>query len=154
MYDHHEVGVRIACYFIWDAEADDYYSVVWLCEDCAADWDGDLRMAGDVSSGEPKRCKDCDRPNDALLGAKLLGFFDETTGEWDMSETPVRIGVYDDHDAYARSDDLQYAFLCDWCAEERDPNVTYLSTVDAGEQIRCDDCGNPNRDRDDEEVES
>jgi hypothetical protein len=152
MYDHHEDAVKIAYYFVWNTEVGDY-DVDWLCDDCAAERDGDLVISGYLSPGDAKRCEDCDRPNDALLGAKYLGFFDETTGEWDLSETPVRIGVYDDHDAYARSDDLQYAYLCDSCAEGRDPNVTYLSTVEAGESIRCDDCGNPNRDSDDEEEE-
>jgi hypothetical protein len=150
MYNHHEDAVRIAYYFVWDTEADEY-DFVWLCEECAAERDGDPRIAGDLSPGERKRCMDCDCPNEALLGAKLLGILDETTGELDWSETPVKIGVYDDHDAYARSDELQYAFLCDGCAEWRDPNVTHLSTVEAGETIRCDDCGSPNRDYDDEE---
>src|SRR5215212_9065281 len=121
MYDHHEDAVRIAYYFVRDTEADEY-SVTWLCEDCAAERDGDVVIAGDVSSEDAKRCEDCDR----------------------LGETPVKIGVYDDHAAYARSDDLQYAYLCKGCAEERDANVTYLSPVEAGERLRCDDCGSPN----------
>lgn len=140
MYDHHEDAVRIAYYFIWDTEADEY-SVTWLCEDCAAERGGDLVIAGDLSAEDAKRCEDCDRPNDALLEAMLLDFFDET---------PVKIGVYDDHAAYAGSDDLQYAYLCKGCAEGRGANVTFLSPVGAGERLRCDDCGNPNRDHDEE----
>jgi hypothetical protein len=46
-------------------------------------------------------------------------------------EDTVTIGVYDDHAASAGSDELEYAYLCDGCAEGRD--VTCLSTVAAGE---------------------
>ena len=57
----------------------------------------------------------------------------------------VVIRIYDDHDASRGSDNIEYASLCDHCAEER--YVTYLS--DDG--VQCDECGSSNWDEDEEE---
>ena len=61
----------------------------------------------------------------------------------------VTIRIYEDLDAYGCSDELGYTSLCEDCVEGRD--VTYLSTVPAGEWGCCDDCGNPNRSEEEEE---
>jgi hypothetical protein len=66
MYDHHEDAVKIAYYFVWDTEADEY-GIDWLCDDCAAKRDGDLVIAGYLLPGDAKRCEDCDRPNEAAV---------------------------------------------------------------------------------------
>ena len=66
MNDHHEDAVRIAYYFVWDAEADDY-GIDWLCDDCAEKRDEDLVISGYLLPGYAKRCIDCNRPNEAAL---------------------------------------------------------------------------------------
>ena len=137
MYDHHEDAVRIAYYFVWDTEADDYF-VLLLCEDCAAGRDGDVRIAGNPPHGEPKRCEDCDSPNEAALRENEIG---------------LRIGIYEDHAASAGSDELEYAYLCEGCAEERGADGGRLETVAAGWPCSCDECGSPNRDEEEEEEE-
>ena len=68
-------------------------------------------------------------------------------------EDTVTIGVYDDHAASVRLDELEYAYLCDECTEERGAEVTYLSTMAAGRSEYCDDCGSPNRTEEEEEDE-
>jgi hypothetical protein len=66
MYDHDEDAVRIAYYFVWNTEVGDY-DVDWLCDDCAAEQDSDLRISGYLSPEDAKRCEDCDRPNEAAV---------------------------------------------------------------------------------------
>jgi hypothetical protein len=66
MYNHHEDAVRIAYYFVRDTEADEY-DIDWLCDDCAAERDGDLVISGYLLPEDAKRCEDCDRPNEAAL---------------------------------------------------------------------------------------
>ena len=61
MYDDHEDAVKIAYYFVWDTEADEY-GIDWLCDDCAAERDGDLVIAGYLLPGDAKRCEDCVAP--------------------------------------------------------------------------------------------
>ncbi len=68
-------------------------------------------------------------------------------------EDEGKIGVYDDHAALVRTDQLDYAYLCEECAEERGVDVTYLSTMVAGQSAYCDDCGSPNRAEEEEEYE-
>ncbi len=64
---------------------------------------------------------------------------------YEHCEDTVPIGVYDDHAASAGSDELEYAVLCEVCAEERNGDVTHLSTIDAGGSLYCDECSSPNR---------
>jgi hypothetical protein len=71
---------------------------------------------------------------------------------YEYYEDEVTIGVYDDHAASASSDELEYACLCEECAERRGAEVTELSDMAAGETAYCDDCGSPNR-TEEEEVE-
>jgi hypothetical protein len=68
-------------------------------------------------------------------------------------ENEGTIGVYDDHAASAGLYELEYACLCKECAEERGADVTYLSTLAAGQAAYCDDCGYPNRIEEQEEYE-
>jgi hypothetical protein len=63
-------------------------------------------------------------------------------------QVTVRVGVYEDHKASARSDELEYAYFCDECAAERD--VTYLETVPAGEECHCEDCWRRNREEEED----
>ena len=70
---------------------------------------------------------------------------------YDQYEDAVTIGVYDDHAASVSSDELEYVYLCEECAEERGADVTHLSTTAAGDWACCEDCGNPNRSREEEE---
>ncbi len=72
---------------------------------------------------------------------------------YDHYEDALTISVYDDHAASAGSDELEYTFRCDGCAEERDGDVNHLSTTDAGEWACCDDCGSTNRTGEEEEEE-
>ena len=64
-------------------------------------------------------------------------------------DMPVTVSTYEDHYASAKSDDIEYTSLCDGCVEEHD--VTYLSTLAAGEAGCCDDCGRPNRGEEEED---
>jgi hypothetical protein len=66
-------------------------------------------------------------------------------------EDAVTIGVYDDHAAFVRSDELECVYLCEECAEERGADVTHLSTTTAGYWACCEDCGHPNRAKEEEE---
>ena len=66
-------------------------------------------------------------------------------------EDAVTIGVYDDYAAFVRSDELEYVYLCEECAEERGADVTHLSTTAAGDWACCEDCGSPNRTEEEEE---
>lgn len=71
---------------------------------------------------------------------------------YDPDEDPVTIGVYDDHAASARSDELEYIYLCKECAEERGVEVTHLSDTAAGQSEYCEgDCCRPNRTEEEEE---
>lgn len=74
---------------------------------------------------------------------------------YDRNEDAVTISLYDDHVASAGSDELEYAYLCEGCAEEREMNgdVTHLDTLDAGEWVCCEECGCPNRDKNEEDEE-
>lgn len=51
------------------------------------------------------------------------------------------IGIYDDHSASAGSDRLEYAYLCEPCAEERGGDVTHLVTLAAENPTCCQECG-------------
>jgi hypothetical protein len=69
-------------------------------------------------------------------------------------EEAVTIRIYEDLAAEIASDELEYACLCDGCAEDRGSDVNYLSTVAAGEFLSCEECYSPNRDEDEEEEEN
>jgi hypothetical protein len=64
-------------------------------------------------------------------------------------DTPVTVRIYEDLYASGSSDTLEYMSLCDECVDGHD--VTYLSTIPAGEGGYCDDCGRPNRDEEEED---
>lgn len=68
-------------------------------------------------------------------------------------EAEGTIGVYDDHAASAGLYELEYACLCEECAEERGADVTYLFTLAAGREAYCGDCSLPNRTEEEEEYE-
>jgi hypothetical protein len=55
-------------------------------------------------------------------------------------EDEGKIGVYDDHAAPAGLYELEYAYLCEKCAEERGVDVTHLSPMAAWQSAYCDDC--------------
>lgn len=70
---------------------------------------------------------------------------------YEYYEDEGTIGVYDDHAASAGLYELEHAYLCEGCAEERGADVTYLSTLAAGQAAYCDGCGSPNRTEEKEE---
>lgn len=70
---------------------------------------------------------------------------------YDPDEDPVTIGVYDDHAASVRSDELEYIYLCKECAEERGAEVTHLSDTAAGQSEYCEGDCRPNRTEEEEE---
>lgn len=56
------------------------------------------------------------------------------------------IRFYDDHRPSTEMDGgYPTIYLCDECAEERGGDVTHLSNSTIGEELYCDDCGNPNQ---------
>ncbi len=73
MYDDHEDAVRIAFCYDWNREESGDYSIVPLCEGCAAARGGDVGEAGDPDHGVGWRCEDCDCPNLAELGLEEEG---------------------------------------------------------------------------------
>jgi hypothetical protein len=68
-------------------------------------------------------------------------------------EDEGKIGVYDDHAASAGLYELEYAYLCEECAEVRGAEVAYPFTMAAGQSAYCDPCGRPNRVEEEEEYE-
>lgn len=73
MYDDHEEAVRIAFYHDWNKEEGSSYYVAPLCDECAAEREGDVGEVGNPDDGVGWRCEECNRPNLAELGLKEEG---------------------------------------------------------------------------------